>query len=277
MINHEISKILTKLSFYLSPLTLNSSVPISCNLVVKIFLFSFFIAVLGCGGNKSLVKLDSADQFKLAKDAFDREKYQDAVEEFKRVLFEHPGSSYVDDAQFYLSESYRLMEDYTEAISEYQFLTRNFPESPYIEDGQFQMGVAHYRLSPPYYLDQTDSQKAIQIFEEFLTKYPASKYISEVEKFLFLVQEKLARKDLENGRLYRKRKEYSSATLYFKSLLVEFPKSNYRREANFLLAECYEWMGMKAEALETYRELLVGEDGYVSKAKERIEKLEREG
>jgi len=228
----------------------------------------------GCGGNRSLVKLDAEDQFKIAKEAFDRRKYQDAVEEFKRVLFEHPGSGYVDDAQFYLAESYRLMEDFSEAISEYQFLIRNFPESPYVEDAQFQRGVAHWRLSPPYYLDQTDTEEAIGVFEEFKKKYPDSKLLPEVENSLFLAQEKLARKSLENGGHYRKRKEFSSAIIYLKFLLAEFPDSKFRREATFLLAECYEGTGRKEEALASYRELLVGEDEYVTKAKERIEKLE---
>ncbi|MCH7760183.1 outer membrane protein assembly factor BamD [candidate division TA06 bacterium] len=244
--------------------------------MIAIFHFSFFILLIGCGGGKSLVKLDASDQFQLAMEAFDRGKYQNAIDGFKRVLFEHPGSHYVDDAQYYLAESYALMEDYAQGALEYQYLIRNFPESPYVEEAQYRLGVTYYRQSLPYYLDQADTHKAIQSFKDFLAKYPDSKYVPDVENFLFLAQEKLAKKNMENGRLYRKRKQCSSAVIYLQSLLEEYPKSRFRREATYLLGECYGMMGRKEEALKAYRELLKGVDGFVLKAREKIEKLERE-
>ncbi len=54
----------------------------------------------------------------------------------------------------------------------------------------------------------------------------------------------------------------------------EYPNSLYRREAAFLLGQCYEDMGRKDEALNIFRQLLKGEDKFAVKAKERIEKLE---
>jgi outer membrane protein assembly factor BamD len=233
-----------------------------------------FVFLVGCGGNKSLVRLDAEDQFQLAKEAFDRGKYHEAIDEFKRVLFEHPGSHLVDDAQYYLAESYMIMEDYSQGVIEYEYLIRNFPESSFVDKAHYQLGVAHYRQSPPHYLDQTDTEKAIEVFKNFLTQFPESKYVPEVENFLFLSKEKLAKKTLENGRLYRKRKEYSSAIIYLQSLLHDYSDSKYRREATYLLGECFELMGDKEEALRIFRELLNGEDRFVEKAKEKIEKLE---
>lgn len=244
---------------------------------VPFLILIFELLILGCGGNHVLVKLDAPDQFQKAKEFFDRKKYGDAIEEFKRVLFEHPGSAYVDDAQFYLGESYFLMEDYSQAVSEYDYLLRNFPESPFVENSEFRLGVSHYRQSPPYYLDQTETRKAIESFEEFMIKFPHSGFIQEAENFLTLGREKLAKKTLENGRLYYKRKEYSSAILYFQSLLSEYSESQYRREATYLLGECFERTGRREEALASYRDLLLGEDGFVQKAREKIEKLEKEG
>jgi outer membrane protein assembly factor BamD len=232
-----------------------------------------FVFIVGCGGNKSLVKLDAEDQYQLAKEAFDRGKYNKAIDEFKRVLFEHPGSHLVDDAQYYLAESYMIMEDYSQGVIEYEYLIRNFPESSYVDKAHYQLGVAHYQQSSPFYLDQTNTEKSIEVFQNFLKQFPESKFVPEVENFLFLAKEKLAKKTLENGRLYKKRKEYSSAKIYLQSLLHDYPNSKYRREATYFLGECFESMGDKEEALRIFRELLSGEDRFVAKAKEKIEKL----
>ena len=136
--------------------------------------------LLHCGGRKGFTpRLDPEDRFTLAKRHLDVGKYVRAQEEFKRLIFENPGSGYVDDAQYYLAESYFLNKEYDFALLEYGYLIDNYRSSEYVDDAHFKVGLSYYRRSKPSHLDQTDTKKALDEIELFLTKYPGSEFAED--------------------------------------------------------------------------------------------------
>lgn len=233
-------------------------------------------ALFHCGGKKGFrPRLDPEDRFTLAKRHLDSGKYVKAQEEFKRLIFENPGSGYVDDAQYYLAESYFLNKEYDFALLEYGYLIDNYRSSEYVDDAHFKMGLAYYERSRPFYLDQTDTKKALDEIELFLTKYPGSEYTEDALDTKRRCMEKLAKKDLEAGKLYMKLRKHPAARVYFESILEDYPETEATKEAFLLIGISYEKERDFANAREAYERAVSdsNDQTVVSQAKARLEKL----
>jgi len=182
----------------------------------RTILFITPLLLFHCGGRHRFIpKLDPEDRFIVAKRYMADGKYVKAQEEFKRLMFENPGSDYVDDAQYYLAEAYFLNKEYDFAILEYAFLIDNYRGSQYVEEARLKLARCYYGLSKPFYLDQTETQKALDEIELFLAIYPESEHADDALAVKKRCLEKLARKDLEAGKLYTRLRKHKAARIYF--------------------------------------------------------------
>jgi outer membrane protein assembly factor BamD len=211
-------------------------VRIHCRELMRALLCLLIVA--GCSSRQQLrVSLDAEDEFALAKKAFDERQWDRAAEGFKRLMFDHPESGLVDDAQFYLAETYLAQEEYELAIVEYRQLSRNHPRSEYADDADFSIGLAYYRRSPAFDLDQQFTEQAIEAFNVFLVRHPRSPLVAEAESKRKELRERLARKEYENGLLYLRLGHIESAQIYFEIVRDQYRDTEWRARAEKKLLE----------------------------------------
>jgi len=199
--------------------------------------------LIGCAAKKPAVRLDAEDQFDLAKREFDRKRYAHAAEAFRRLIFEHPGSGRVDEAQFLLAKCFYNIKDYLQAEAEFKHFALNYPDSPYADDAAYYVAMTHYKQIPAHYHDQSETQKAIDSFSRLLVKHPESDLVPQAEEKILDCRDRLARKELENGKLYLKLKGCGPAVVYFQYVISEYPDTEWSEEAKKLLDECQEKLG----------------------------------
>ncbi|MCX7994506.1 MAG: outer membrane protein assembly factor BamD [candidate division WOR-3 bacterium] len=219
-----------------------------------------------------LAPLDPDDEFERAREFFYRKKYDLAIKSFERIIFYHASTEFVDDAQFYLARCYFEKKDFTQAITEFEYLIRNFPNTPFFEPSHFLRAKAYFLKSPGYEKDQSETKEAISLLDDFITRFPNSIYSDSARILILQARSRLAKKELENGRLYFKMKEYDAAVLYFKYVIENYPETQFADEARFLLGLSYEKLAKKQEALESYKELLKNEE-WKKHAEKRIQGL----
>lgn len=213
--------------------------------------------IQGCASSSSLHKpLPCREQFELGRQKFEKKKYLQAVEELKLLLFNCPGAPMVDTAQYFLAMSYFKEKDYPTAASEFRKLLNSFPTSDFADDALFMVGLSDYEQSPRAELDQTYTLEAREQFQDFLDIYSGSPLVPEAEKYLQACQDKLAEKNLKNGRLYLRMKEFGACRLYLNEVLEKYPESKWAAEAQFLLAESYRLESQKSQALAEYQKFL---------------------
>lgn len=239
-------------------------------------LLIFVLIVLSCAARETLVPLEPVDEYERAMSLFEEKKYQKAAEAFERILFYHPSSEYIDDAQYWLSRAYLEIKDYDQAVIEFNYLIRNFPNSPLLEQAHFYRAKANLLAAPSYEKDLSDLKSAIQLFDEFLTRYPNSEHTDEARKEILNARNLLAKKELENGKLYEKLKEPEAALLYYEYIRNNYPETESAGEATYRRARILEREGNFEEALELYKELLDSES-WEKKAADRIADLEEDG
>lgn len=203
--------------------------------MIKYFIILSVLPILfwSCGSSTDLSDLNPDDRLKNAINLYNEEDYEEAAIEFEALLLQYPGSSIVDDAQYYFGLCKFYRGEYILAAYEFSKLVKNMPASEFVADGQFMLAECYYELSPNYNLDQKYTKKAIGEFQTFIDFFPLNAKVSEAEKKIDELNEKLARKEYTIAIIYEKLEYYSAAIKYFNSVIETYhdtpyaPKSMY--------------------------------------------------
>ena len=207
------------------------------------------LVLIGCGGTAKLTDKTARELFEMGKKAFDDKQYVRATELFQTIVFNHGGETLVDTAQYYLALSYYSNSDYAVAGVEFNRLATNYPSSVYFENAIYLRAVCFFKGTPGHYgLDQTDLQKAIDQFEDFIVDFPESELVSDAQAFLKVARTRMAKKYYENAVVYRRIGAYLAAQKYYQIVIDDYTESEYGPKAVFENAEVNLKLGKFAEA-----------------------------
>lgn len=238
----------------------------------------YALLLSSCGPKQFKVELDAEDRYQLAKRYLDKGNYSQAIAEFKKIIFDYPGSAIVDDAEFGLGEAYFYSKDYSLAVAEYGRLLSDFPQSEYADDAQYKIGLCYFHQSLPAELDQEYTYRAIEEFQKFLDDYPHSELADKARGKIFECRAKLAKKAFKNGQLYLKLKDYTAALIYLREVLNEYEDTKWAAWAQFEIGEVYYRQERYGEALEAFLKVVAdyGDNERLSlKAEKRIEAIRK--
>ena len=224
--------------------------------VAQIKLLITFLLISGllvsCGHKVKRSELNADEYFAYAKSLLDRGKCFSAITEFTAMTLKYAGDPIMDDAQFYLAESYFCNKEYLIAVSEYQKLTNDFPNSPYVQEAFYKIGLSYYKLSLRPELDQEYTDLALRQFQNFIEAFPNSKFRQQAEEKIFELRTKKAKKLLLGGDTYRKMGIYDSAIIYYDILLEKYYDTPPAEMALFWKAECQYRLKKYNEAITTF-------------------------
>jgi outer membrane protein assembly factor BamD len=212
----------------------------------------------GCGGSLKESKVGGVASYERGKGEFDRGDYLDAIEDLKAYVEQFPGTEKTDDALFYLGESYFKTKDYTLAAGQFDRLIRDFPQSSFHPDALFELAQCDDLQSRPAPLDQAETTRAISRYKDFLELYPENLRAAEARRRVDALNDRLAEKRWRNGRLYYRLKHDDAASVYFRSVIQDYPSSRWAGESRLLLAEVLVRQGRPTEAADTLREVASG-------------------
>ncbi|MDX1419365.1 MAG: outer membrane protein assembly factor BamD [Rubricoccaceae bacterium] len=195
-------------------------------------LVSLAVAALpGCSGASGVVADDAEEAYNKGMNAYAEGRFDRAIEYLRATLDFGRAGEWADEAQVYLARAYYQTGQYLLAAAEFDRFSDLYPSDPRTEEARFGEIQSYYRLSPPYDLDQTDTDRAILLIRTFMANYPNSVFTDDVVGMLEELREKLARKEYEAGRLYERRELYEAATLTYQSMLETYPTSPYADDA----------------------------------------------
>ena len=90
----------------------------------------------------------TADElYKAGLKLFQERKYSTAVVKFSALIKQYPRASLVDNAYFWLGESYYQMQDYKNAVLQYEKVIREYPKSNKIAAAYLKQGLSFIRLN----------------------------------------------------------------------------------------------------------------------------------
>lgn len=236
---------------------------------IKIYLIIFSCMIMSsCSVNESIQKdFNLEKDFSEAKILFDEGKFSKALEKFKYIIYNNPGSLVAMNSQLYLAESLFNLEKYDQASKEYDRYILVSQDSQGVEKAKFFICKCFFKLSSSYKKDQEASYIAIDRMQYFIEQYPNSQFSSECNVMITELRSKLAKKDLESGKLYLRIEEFPSAIVYFNSVIRDYYDTEYYETAIINLILTYVLNGEIALADNTfnqYKDDLQNKDNYIA-------------
>ncbi|NOT37938.1 MAG: outer membrane protein assembly factor BamD [Saprospiraceae bacterium] len=136
------------------------------------------------------------------------------------------------------------------------------------EEADFMAAYSIYKTSADYKLDQTQTQKAIDLLQTFANTYLESQRVKECNKLIDELRLKLEFKMLEQGKLYYNLQHFQGAITTLENLLIEFPDTKNEKEIRELMVRSgFEWAenSIFEKQKERYLKTVEIADFYLSK------------
>ena len=228
-------------------------------------IFLMVLAFASCGEyNKVLKNRDPEVKYTYAKKYFEEGKYGRSATLLEEILTSYTGSSREQEVLFLIAQSYFYDKDYTTATVYYNRYVNKFPKGEYTEIARFNAAYGLYLDSPDARLDQTNTIKSIQGFQDFLEYFPTSSKAPEAQNLMFEMQEKLAYKEFLAARLYYNLglymgNNYESCIVVSRQALKQYAFTNYAEEFQILIVRAKFELADKSiddKKQVRYRELL---------------------
>jgi outer membrane protein assembly factor BamD len=207
----------------------------------------------GCGNsNKDQVPLESltAEQIykkgeqSLATDA----KPAQAIRYFSEVERLYPYSEWAKRSLIMQAFSQHKAKAYEEARASAQRYLDLYPAEEDAAYAQYLLALSYYDQIDEVGRDQGLTFQALQAMREVIEKYPDSEYARSAMLKFDLAFDHLAAKEMEIGRYYLKKGQYTAAINRFRVVVQDFQTTSHTPEALHRLVEAYLALGLTDEA-----------------------------
>jgi len=201
------------------------------------FIYTFILALLtSCSEyNKVLKGSDYNLKFEKAIEYYNNDQCYKSLPLLEELMSYFRMTSKGEDVYYYYAKNHYCMGDYYLAGYYFKRFVKNFPQSVRVEECAFNSAACLMMNSPDYYLDQSESYKAIDEFQLFMSKYPNSYLVDSCDKMVSDLRGRLERKSFEKGKLYFKMEKFRSATIALNTTILEFPDTEFKEEVLFLI------------------------------------------
>ncbi len=216
-----------------------------------------------CGGKKNTMPtgIAEADKFLFDRgtELLNSKKWITAREFFGRLVDNYPQSPYRPDAKIGVGDAY-LGEGSTEslvlAINEYKEFLSFYPTHHRADYAQYKLALCHFRQMRGPERDQRETREAVLEFETFLSKYPNSPLMPEVQARYREARDRLSMSEYRVGYFYFRQRWYPGAIARLKALLKEDPGFSQRDALYYYLAEALLKVKLDAEAMPYFDRLV---------------------
>lgn len=209
------------------------------------------------GYNKVLKNPDPAFRLSKAHEYYNQGKYEKAQPLFEEHLTMNKGMKNSEEVLFLYAYCYYYMKDYTMGAFYFRNFTTSYPTSKRAEEATFMMAQCYQKESPRYNLEQSNTYKAIEQFQNFVNKYPNSDKVKDANQAIDGLRAKLQKKAYESAYLYYKIKQYQAAAVALKAVLKDNPGIDNQDKIQYYIVKSnkhFADLSTSSKKLERYEE-----------------------
>jgi len=201
-------------------------------LIVVLWLMS------GCSEYTKVMKsTDMNVKFDAALKYYNNKNFSRCLPLFEELVAYYRGTSMAERMYYYYAYSHYGLQNYELAGLHFNNYVESFPNSSKVEECSYMACYCGYMQSLPSNLDQSDGFRTIEALQLFINTWPESSYIPSCNRLLDALRIKLAEKSYQNAKLYFQIEDYRAAMVSFKNLIKDYPDTEHKEEAMFLLVK----------------------------------------
>ena len=213
--------------------------------------------LLSCSGGTPPPALGAQEGFIDARRLYDRGKWEKARLAFESVIFNHPGSSLVDSAQYLYAMCYFNQDDPVSAAAEFLRVRTQYPTSALVDDADYMRCLSLLSAAPSNSgLDQERTAEAVNELMLFKDSHPLSDRVGAADSLLQVAHGRLSVKDYRTGVLYHKMGQFEASQIYFQGMIDQYPESPLVPDALFFMAEGQRKLDSLDNAIQYYEKLI---------------------
>ncbi|MBE2277433.1 MAG: outer membrane protein assembly factor BamD [Rhodobacteraceae bacterium] len=172
----------------------------------------------------------------------------DALVYFQEIERLYPYTEYAKRALIMQAFVLHKTKKYEEARAAAQRYLDFYPGDEDAAYAQYLLALSYYDQIEDVGRDQGLTYQALQAMRDVIELYPDSEYAQSAVLKFDLAFDHLAAKEMEIGRYYLKRKNYTAALNRFRSVVQDFQTTTHTAEALYRIVECYLALGFEEEA-----------------------------
>ena len=177
-----------------------------------------------------------------------RKEAKAASKKFEEVDRQHPYSDYARKSLLMSAYAFYTSGDYDSCIGAATRYVTLHPGSPDAAYAQFLIGSSYFDRIPDISRDQERTEKAVAELQEVVRKFPNTEYAVSAKKKIDIARDQLAGKEVDIGRWYMQKKDYTGAINRFKVVVTRYQTTRHVEEALMRLTEAYMTLGIVDEA-----------------------------
>ena len=217
----------------------------------RIVLLGLLLALGACGPARPRTGVSPDAQLVEARALFHQGKFDQALTEYRRLVFElSPGDPNLPEIRYYSAECQFQEGLLVEAAHAFREVADQSPESPFAPLALLRAGDANLRSWRDPELDPTPGQAALAIYQELAGRYPGTEAAARAQVRVRELNDEFAKKSYQNGMFYFRRGAYDSGIIYFKDVIASYPDSRIVPDALLRLADTYAIIGYTDELKE---------------------------
>ena len=205
------------------------------------------------------------EDYRSGEDELKSKNYIEATKLFENVKNKYPFSKYAPLSELRVADVKFEQERFIESAEAYQQFVKLHPAHDQADYAAFRVGLSHWKdgpsdfvLFPPSFeKDQVQVREAAKVLNDFVKKYPNSKYKAEAEKLLAKARSRLAEHEWYVAEFYAKRERWAGVAARLEGLVRDYPGSSRESAALFKLAEAYVKLDERYRAQQALQQLIV--------------------
>lgn len=175
--------------------------------------------------------------YEKAYDYYKNEEYLKAQTLFELLIGAYRGKKELEDIYYKYADTYYKLDRYVLASYYFKNFATTFSTSEKRQDADFMNAYSNYKMSPVYRLDQTYSDKAIGLFQEYVNTYPESPRVKEANELIDEMRKKLEEKAYHTADLYFDLKQYQAALTSYENVLKDFPETTNAEQVRYKIVK----------------------------------------
>ncbi len=153
------------------------------------------------------------------------------VDVFRAVIKNAPYGDLAASAQYKIGLYLLEKKLYQEARDEFEKVINDYPDSAWVKAAKYQIAVTDFQRSTNAQYDQKVTQAAVEEFKEFVEIYPDAELSKEAKAQIQKLKDKKAENSFVVAQFYEKQKDYKAAKIYYKIVVDDFGKSRWAAKA----------------------------------------------
>ena len=173
---------------------------------------------------------------------------KEAAKKFEEVDRQHPYSEWARKSLIMSAYAYYEAGAYEELVTAARRYITLHPGSPDAAYAYFLIGSSNFDQIAEVSRDQERTEKAVAALDEVVRKYPNTEYAVAAKRKIEVARDQLAGKEMDIGRWYMQRRDYTGAINRFKVVVTRYQTTRHVEEALLRLTEAYLTLGIVDEA-----------------------------